>query len=156
MDTHDHENAGRRLLQLGMVLFLLGLITGLVVPAAANPRMALASHLEGLLNGIFLLVLGLIWPKLYLSAAMLKLTFWLAIYSSFSNWAATLLAAFWSAGSAMMPLAGQGHTGTPSQELVLKILLVTLSLGMIVQCALLVFGLRRPKQLWPRQTSRPR
>src|SRR5260370_725648 len=48
----------RALMKHGMVLFLLGLITGLVIPQLHNPRMGGSAHLEGLLNGIFLPVLG--------------------------------------------------------------------------------------------------
>jgi hydroxylaminobenzene mutase len=32
----------------GLILFLLGLITGLAIPAVKNPRMGLASHLQGM------------------------------------------------------------------------------------------------------------
>jgi|SRR5581483_6556120 len=143
MSADAQKNAAQRLLQLGTVLFLLGLLTGLAVPATSNPRMALASHLEGLLNGIFLLVLGLVWPRLALSPAMLTFAFWLAVYGSFANWSATLLAAIWPAGSALMPMAAQGHTGTSGQEAILKALLVTLSLAMILLCGTILLGLRR-------------
>ena len=57
---------GDRLLRLGVLLFLLGLLTGFAIPALANPRMGLTSHLEGLMNGMFL-SLGLLWPRLALS-----------------------------------------------------------------------------------------
>ena len=137
-----HDRSGHRLLQLGTVLFLLGLLTGLAVPALANPRMALASHLEALLNGIFLLILGVIWTRLNLSPRTLKVAFWLALYGTFANWAATLLAAMWPAGSALMPLAGQGRTGTAMQEMTLKVLLGSLSLVMITLCVLILAGLR--------------
>ena len=144
MTTADaQERTGHRLLQLGIVLFLLGLLTGLAVPALANPRMALASHLEGLMNGIFLLILGLLWPRLDLSVPTLKVTFWLAVYGSFANWGATLLAAAWRAGSGLMPMAGGNHTGTSSQEAILKLLLISLSLAMIALSVLVIFGLRR-------------
>lgn len=56
------EKADHRLVQLGILLSLLGLLTGLVIPQLANLRMGLASHLEGILNGIFLVILGLLWP----------------------------------------------------------------------------------------------
>ena len=46
-------------LRYGILLFFLGLVTGLVVPMLANPRMGLSSHLEGLMNGMFLIILGL-------------------------------------------------------------------------------------------------
>lgn len=48
------------LLQLGIILFLIGLLTGVAIPKLANPRMGLASHLEGVLNGIFLVTVGLV------------------------------------------------------------------------------------------------
>jgi hydroxylaminobenzene mutase len=150
LNDQARSHAGTRLLQLGVVLFLLGLLTGFVVPATPNPRMALASHLEALMNGIFLLVLGLLWDRLRLSPRMLTVAFWLAVYGGFANWIATLLAAIWPAGSAMMPMAGRGHTGTPVEELILKVLLVTLSVAMIALCVVVIFGLRRE------QASRPR
>ena len=63
--THATQaQTGRRLLQLGIILFLLGLLTGLAVPALANPRMGLASHLGGVMNGLVLVALGLMWPRL--------------------------------------------------------------------------------------------
>jgi (hydroxyamino)benzene mutase len=58
------------LFTLGLVLFLIGLLTGLVVPAVKNPRMALSSHLEGVLNGMFLVLLGLLWPHIDLPKAL--------------------------------------------------------------------------------------
>ena len=134
--------AGRRLQQLGVVLFLLGLLTGLTVPALGNPRMGLASHLEALMNGTFLVVLGLLWPHLRLGARPRAVAFGLAIYGAFANWLATLLAAVWRAGNSMMPMAAQGGVGTPGQEAAIKALLVSLSLAMIASSALVAYGLR--------------
>jgi (hydroxyamino)benzene mutase len=48
---------------LSILLFSLGLVTGLLAPKLANPRMGLSSHLEGLMNGMFLVLLGLIWQR---------------------------------------------------------------------------------------------
>jgi (hydroxyamino)benzene mutase len=42
----------------GRFLFLLGLFTGFAEPHFLNMRMGLAAHLEGVLNGIFLLASG--------------------------------------------------------------------------------------------------
>ena len=44
----------RRIIWHGMFLFLLGLFTGLVEQKFANIRMGLAAHLEGVMNGTFL------------------------------------------------------------------------------------------------------
>lgn len=139
----SQELLGRRLLQFGVALFLLGLLTGLAVPKMANPRMGLAAHVEGLMNGLFVLVLGLLWPRLQLSPRAITIAFWLAIYGSLANWLATLTAAVLPAGSALMPLAGAGHVGTPLQEAAIKGLLVSLSLAMITLCVLVIIGLRR-------------
>jgi hydroxylaminobenzene mutase len=135
------DKAGHRLLQLGIFLFLIGLLTGFVVPHLANPRMGLSSHLEGILNGFFLVLIGLLWPKLRLSRPWLAITFWLAIYGTFANWAATLMAAIWGAGSAM-PIAALGHQGTPFQEGIINFFLLTLSGAMVAVSLLVLWGLR--------------
>jgi (hydroxyamino)benzene mutase len=132
---------GARLLRLGVFLFLLGLLTGFAVPAVANPRMGLTSHLEGLMNGLFLMALGLLWPRLGLSSRLLTTTFWIAIYGTFANWAGTLLAAVWGTGRST-PIAAPGLSGTPMQEGVVDFLLISLSIAMVVLCCLVLWGLR--------------
>jgi hydroxylaminobenzene mutase len=134
------EKAGHRLVQLGIFLFLIGLLTGFVSPKLANPRMGLSSHLEGIMNGFFLVLLGLLWPKLILSRFWLAIAFWLAIYGTFANWTATLMAAIWGAGSSM-PIAAVRHQGTPLQEVITIFLLRTLSAAMVVVSVLVLWGL---------------
>mgnify|MGYP001175913756 CR=1 FL=1 len=130
------------LIRLGVLLFLLGLFVGLAVPVLTNPRMGLASHLEGIINGIFLIGLGGIWDRLVLSTLWLKSLFALLIYGAFANWLATFLAATWGAGRSM-PIAGQGQTSDPTKELIVDSLLFSLSLAMIISCVLLLIGLRK-------------
>lgn len=132
----------RRLLQAGITLFLIGLLTGLAVPALGNPRMGLASHVEAVMNGTFLVVLGLLWPRLILSSTQFTIAFWLAVLGTFANWLSTFLAAMWAAGSRMMPMAGGGHTGSSIQEAVINGLLVFLSIAMIAVCIVVLLGLR--------------
>ena len=57
----------RRLIWHGMFLFLLGLLVGFAEGQVTNPRMGLAAHLEGLMNGTFLIALGAVWPFVRLS-----------------------------------------------------------------------------------------
>ena len=92
------------------------------------------------MNGMFLVILGLIWPRLGLSHAWLAVTFWLMVYAAFANWAATLLAAAWGAG-ALMPIAAGTHKAAPRRERVIGILLVSLALCVIAACALILVGL---------------
>jgi hydroxylaminobenzene mutase len=131
----------RVLLRLGVLLLLLGLLTGFAVPVLAMPRMGLASHLEGLLNGLLLIALGLMWPRLQLGPRAQLLTFGLAVYGAFVNWIATLLSAATGAG-AMMPIAAAGRTGDALAEAIVGFFLISLSFAMIVACGLLLWGLR--------------
>lgn len=130
-----------RLLQLGVFLFLLGLLTGLTVSMLENPRMGLSSHLEALMNGMFLVLLGLLWPRLSLTRIPLTITFWLAVYGTFANWLATLLAAIWGAG-ASMPIAAGDQQGSAAQEILINFLLFSLTFAMIAAAVLVLWGLR--------------
>jgi hydroxylaminobenzene mutase len=130
---------GDRLLFFGILLFLFGLLIGLVIPLMSNPRMGLSAHLEGLMNGMFLVALGLIWNKLVLNEKWLTIAFWLAIYGSFSNFAAVTIAAITGAGK-MMPIAG-GKEGTLVAEGLISFLLISLALVMITVCCIMLIGL---------------
>jgi len=136
------SGTGRRLIRCGVLLFLLGLLTGLIVPVLANPRMGLSSHLEGVMNGLVLVVLGLLWPRLRLSGTASTVALGLALYGTYVNWATTLAAAAWGAGAPMMPIAGLGHQGTRLQEGIIAFGLVSLALAMIATCAIVLWGLR--------------
>ena len=50
----------------GMFLFLIGLFTGFAETRFSNVRMGLAAHLEGVMNGTFLVALGAIWTEVRL------------------------------------------------------------------------------------------
>ncbi len=129
------------LMFLGVLLFLFGLIIGLFVPMMANPRMGLTAHLEGVMNGMFLVILGLIWNKLFINDKWLSITFWLTLYGSFANFLAVIIAAISGAGK-LMPIAG-GKEGTTFIEGLISFLLITLSLAMIFICIVVLLGLYR-------------
>ena len=112
------------------------------MPALEIPRMGLASHLQGVINGIFLILLGVIWPAFELPSKASSALFWLAVYGTFANWAATFLAAFWGAGRSM-PLAAEGRVGIPLHEGIIDGLLISVSLVMLGVCVLALWGLRR-------------
>jgi hydroxylaminobenzene mutase len=105
MDTLDRlEGQSHRFFQVGMLLFLFALLVGLVVPKFAVPRLGLSTHLLGIMQGIFLMVLGGLWPRLQLTAGMSRLGAFLAIYGCFAAWTANLSAAIWGAGNSMLPI----------------------------------------------------
>lgn len=133
---------GRRLLWHGMLVFLLGLFTGLVSNALANPRMGLAAHLEGLMNGIFLLALGSAWERMRLSPRAAGAAFALALYGAYANWATTALAAALGT-SALTPIAAGAHRGEPWQEALVTAGFVSVAVAMVAAAALLLAGLGR-------------
>jgi hydroxylaminobenzene mutase len=140
--TMNDESRSRALLALGAFLFLLGLLTGALIPAVRNARLGLSAHLEGVMNGTFLMVLGAIWHRVHLSDALSKLCFWLLVYGTVANWFFTLLGGVFGAAR-MMPIAGNGMTALPWQETVVGFGLITLSIAMVVGCGLLTWGLAR-------------
>lgn len=131
-----------KLIFLGVLLFLLGLIVGLIVPILANPRMGVSSHIEGVLNGMFLIILALIWHKIDLSDRWLKITFWLLVYGTFTNFLGILVAAIFNGGK-MLGIMANGQEGSPIVEGVITFSLISLSIAMIVVCATILIGLRR-------------
>lgn len=141
-NVNQKKRQADNLLFLGFLLFLLGLITGLIVPAFANPRLAVSSHIEGVLNGIFLIVLSLVWHKLALSGKTLKVTYWLALYGTFANWFGILVAAVFNAGK-MLGVAAGGQEGPPLAEAAVAFFLVTLSIAMVIISVLVLVGLKK-------------
>jgi hydroxylaminobenzene mutase len=136
------QDRGRALLWHGMVLFLLGLLTGLVQPALKNPRMGLAAHLEGVMNGTFLLALGAAWSKVRLSDRLSAVAYWATLGGTYGNWAVTLLAAALGT-AAMTPIASAGFGGKPWQEAVATVGFVAVGIFILVASGLLLFGFRR-------------
>lgn len=143
--TSLSQRQAHNLIFYGVLLFLLGLLVGFVIPLVPNPRIALSSHMEGVMNGLFLMVLGAIWSRIALSDKWLKITFGLAVYGTFANWLGILLAALLNAGK-MLPIAAPGNVGSPAAESVVTFLLVTLSIAMVAVCCAVLVGLNRGRR----------
>lgn len=129
------------LFTLGLVLFLIGLLTGLAVPALKNPRMALSSHLEAVFNGMFLVILGLLWPHIHLSHAWGFTAVALIVYAGYANWLATLLAAAWGAGRKLAPIAAADHEASAPKEGLVSFLLTTLAVAIVLGVAIVIVGI---------------
>ena len=129
----------RTLIAAGAILFLLGLLTGFVIPEFVNPRMGLASHLEGVMNGTFLIALGAAWSYILLSTLFEKFAFWLLLYGTYANWFFITLAALFGT-SGMTPIAGKGYNGEIWQEQVVTLGLLSVGITMVLGCLLVVYG----------------
>ena len=129
---------------LGMLLFLLGMITGFILMSLKNPRMGLAAHLEGVMNGTFLVVAGFVWNELKISSLLRKILLLTLVYGTFVNWIVTLLSAIFGT-SKMTPLSGAGYSGSTLQENLVTAGFLTVGLTMVFSVALMVYGLRGSK-----------
>lgn len=127
----------------GVLLALLGMLTGLLAPVAKNRRALLTSHLEGTANGTLLIAFGLLWPHLELPDALEPVTAVLAVYGTYANWFATLLSGLWGAGKRTMPIASGDYEGTKVQENVIAVLLLTTAITIIAATVLILVGLIR-------------
>ncbi len=131
----------RRIIWHGMFLFLLGLITGLVEQKFANIRMGLAAHLEGVMNGTFLIALGAVWDEVRLSPRLKSVAFWGALYGTYANWLVTTLAAVFGTG-AMSPITAAGLRAVGWQEQLVTVGFLSVGVVIIATLVLVLVGLR--------------
>lgn len=128
----------RYLLQLGLVLFFLALVVGILVPSFAVPRLALSVHLLGVLQGTFLVAISSVWPKLGFGRRIAWLTFWLLGYGCVAAWLANLLGAYWGAGNTLLPIAAGSAHGSALQEWAIVVLLRSSGITLVVAIALIL------------------
>jgi (hydroxyamino)benzene mutase len=134
---------GQRLLQAGVALFLLALIVGIFVPRFVLPRLALSTHLLGIMQGTFLIAIGLLWPRLTFTNGQSTVGQILAIYGCVAAWIANLAGAALGAGGSIVPMASGGARGNALQETAINILLRSAAVSLVALTVLLLWGLRR-------------
>lgn len=135
------EATKRKLLWHGMALFLLGLLTGLVEQHFTNVRMGLAAHLEGILNGTFLLALGAAWNEVILRPTMKTAAYWIFLGGTYGNWLVTTLAAVLGT-SALSPVTAAGFNAPSWQEMIVTAGFVGVGVAIIAGAGLGLWGLR--------------
>src|SRR4051812_11629123 len=135
------QTADRRLAWYGMFLFLLGLLTGFVEQRFTNVRMGLSAHLEGVMNGIFLVALGSVWSQVRLPRSAKSAAYWTALYGTYANWLVTSIAASFGT-AANSPISSAGHSGQPWQESFVAVGFTTVTIAIIATSILVLWGLR--------------
>jgi len=136
------DGTNRRLMFHGMCLFILGLLTGFAEQHFANVRMGLAAHLEGVMNGTFLIAVGAIWTNVKLPPRVTSVAYWTLLYGTYANWLMTLLAAAFGT-AALSPITGAGHSGLPWQESFVMAGLMSVGIAIVLSCVLMAWGLRK-------------
>lgn len=131
----------KNLLKSGFVLIFLAFLTGIVIPLLTNPHLGVSAHLNAIIGGIILVLLGLIDKALILTANTRKIMTWSWLYAIYLNWFTTLLGGIWGT-SKLTPVAGAGFSASALQETIVSILLISLVLASFVGCAIVIYGLR--------------
>lgn len=133
----------QRLIWYGVVLFLLGLVTQMLMYWVVNPRMALSAHLVALISGTFLVVLGLIRDQMDFPGAMARVAFWLFVYSTYSAWGSMFVASILGT-SRSTPFASKGISGAePWMETLVDGIYVSFFITIVATCLVALYGLRR-------------
>jgi len=118
----------------GVLLFVLGLVTGFAIPAFRSPRIGLSAHLTGVQCGTALIAFGFLWPKLAFwpgwSAALAHVA-WISFYVL---WVGLVLGAVWGTGRTL-PIAGAGFEAPKWQENAAKAFVAAGSLGCLFALA---------------------
>jgi hydroxylaminobenzene mutase len=133
---------GHRMLQIGIALFVFSGLEGFAIPHLPVPLLGRSVHTLSGLQGVMILALGLLWPRLNLGATASWIAFWTYIYSSFATLVPFVLAAVWGAGNTTIPLAAGAARGSALQEAIINIVLYSAAPPFFISMALILWGLR--------------
>jgi hydroxylaminobenzene mutase len=92
------------------------------------------------MNGMFLILAGLIWNRLELGRFWLHVAFWTLLYGTWANWGATLLAGIWGTGR-MTPIGSGGRTGKPAHEAAVTGMLFVVGITDLIAVTIIFVGL---------------
>lgn len=131
----------RSIIQHGFVLILLALLAGFAVPSMKVPRLGLSAHTIGLISGLLLIAVGVVWLRLRISDKFKKVLYWMWLVVAYGNWLGTLLAAI-SGGSQLMPIAANNAMPEPVFDVLITAIIGIVSLLSISALVATIWGLR--------------
>jgi hydroxylaminobenzene mutase len=144
MDEHSNR---KHFIIAGVLLILLGLLTGFIIPNTTNPRVAMSAHVEAIMGGMLLLLVGgVVWEHVHFGERAAAVVKYLLFYSAYSNWFFLLLAALWGT-SKLLPIAAHGFHGTGTQEMIVTAGFVSSALSIVVAFIALLASMKtKPRQ----------
>ena len=145
IDPNAKSAPAARLLGLASAwLVLLGFLTGIYVAQAmtgkipADPRAALAAHLNALLGAFLMLGVASTLPLLRYGPVRQRRLAWAFIAGNFANSSVTAVKAWWH-------VAGVDRTGDPRNDLIFAVLGATVVLPSLVGAAAWIYGFYGPR-----------
>lgn len=136
------------MLQIGVALLLFSALEGFAVQSLPVPHLGLSVHTLSAFEGVVLLALGLMWPRLRLGVLASRIALWLFIYSALATLVPYVLAAIWGAGGSTISLAAGTARGTTLQEMIIRVVLYSAAPAVLVSLILILWGLRMPSETW--------
>jgi hydroxylaminobenzene mutase len=131
-----------RLVWHGVLLFLVGLLMGLVTYSVANPRMGLSAHVGAVINGAFLIALGAAWDTIRLTPRADRFAFWLLTVGSWGGSLGVFVAAVLNTRDAT-PLHGAAQSAEAWKEGLVGATLVVMGIALLAGVVVALYGLRR-------------
>ncbi|HUP56035.1 MAG TPA: hypothetical protein VM598_01190 [Bdellovibrionota bacterium] len=127
------------LVVFGLALYLLSLLQGLTLAKFRNPRMALSTHLTGLMIGIYSLALAGVAELIDLDGFRARAAFHSHVAGNLLLVVSLGLAAWWNTQS-MTPIAGAKKPAAASRENLVKIGIAVSSAIIVLSCSLILSG----------------
>ena len=125
------------LLVAGMILFLIGLLNGLLIPILEDLHMGQTAHLVGIQNAVVLILFGLTLKHVSLPSNSISVLTVLSIYGMYSIWFAVVLTA--------TSVTNAENSISALKENIAPIFLYSGSLAIIIATILVIIGLIREK-----------
>ena len=135
------ESIGMRLARHGVVVLLLGLLTGFVIGKFPNRTLGNAAHLTGLIGGFGMIALGMLWPRLQLGRLGSQAGAWMTAGSMYLNWMG--LAILGGLGSGPKAAQGVMSGSVPLWGRAGGLMLTAAALLSLLATLVILFGLRR-------------
>ncbi len=133
----------RRLAGAGALLFFIGRLTGIWSAAALTgkvvvgmPRLALAAHLNGLLGGLWMVVVAWTFEFLHYDAKGLRRLAIVVALAAWANWLITLIASF-------LGVNGLDYTGNRANDIIAFLLQSLVVLPTLVGSGFWAWGFKK-------------
>lgn len=144
-DRLQSQSQGRNLIQLGVVLLLFGLPATLVLLGRMPVTMEMADQVDACINGIFLILLGLVWSSLKLPHSWRLVVFRLTLYGTLFKWLALLLLIWWVAQDSWVSPSAGNFLAFTLHDILLSLAWFFLIIAVIVGCLLAAYAVHRSR-----------
>lgn len=127
------------LIVYGFLIYVLCLIQGFILGNFKNPRLALSTHVTGLMIGIFSIAVGSVGERIRLVQMALNIALFSHIVGNTLLVASLGLAASWNTQS-KTPIKGGKFPASPFKEKVIKSGIILSSLLVLLSASIFLFG----------------